>query len=512
MAPTVISEASSGLNGDAGRLLPQRLVRPRIQVIFKNLMRMFVTRARGNASEERMKLPLLFLSLVASLCPVGPLFSATPARPNVILIMADDFGFECVGANGGESYQTPNLDRLAATGMRFENCHVQPLCTPTRVQLMTGQYNVRNYVEFRFMQPQSRTFANLFHDAGYATAIVGKWQLGQEPSLPKRWGFDEFCLWQFTRLPERYRNPGLEINGKEADFSHGEYGPDIVSAYALDFITRNQNKPFLLYYPMILTHNPFVPTPDSADYNLEGANRKGRGPNYFGGMVRYADKLVGQIVTRLEDLKLRENTLLIFLGDNGTLPTVTSQFRGQPYQGGKGKRTGNGTHVPLIANWPKTIAPGLVKTDLVDSTDFLPTICEAAGIEIPKGRNLDGRSFWPQLQGKSGSPREWSYCWYAPHRQLQFEFAQDLKFKLYRDGTFVEKLNDQEELALTNNLPAEATQARAKLAKALEQYRQARPAELAAQQGSQPGSAAENQSDSKSEKRAAKKERKAKTQ
>src|SRR6187402_3115308 len=113
-----------------------------------------------------MKLKLILLLIAAALCEnVNLSLANAAARPNVILIMADDFGFECIGANGSDSYKTPNLDRLAAGGMRFENCHVQPLCTPTRVQLMTGQYNVRNYVEFGFMQPKSKTFANLFQKA-----------------------------------------------------------------------------------------------------------------------------------------------------------------------------------------------------------------------------------------------------------------------------------------------------------------------------------------------------------
>src|SRR5512137_1700929 len=106
--------------------------------------------------------------------------AGTTPRPNVILILADDLGYECIGADGGTSYKTPVLDRLAATGMRFEHCYVQPLCTPTRVQLMTGIYNVRNYINFGNMDPTATTFANLFKRAGYATAMTGKWQLGRD--------------------------------------------------------------------------------------------------------------------------------------------------------------------------------------------------------------------------------------------------------------------------------------------------------------------------------------------
>src|SRR5262245_54374752 len=157
------------------------------------------------------------------------IFLGTPApgatRPNVILIMGDDLGYETIGANGGTSYQTPHLDRLATTGVRFEHCYVQPLCTPTRVQLMTGAYNVRNYTTFGEMTPNLVTFGNLFHDAGYVTGMMGKWQLGRVVDLPKKFGFDEYCLWQHTRRPPRYANPGLEYNGVERDFTNGEYGP-----------------------------------------------------------------------------------------------------------------------------------------------------------------------------------------------------------------------------------------------------------------------------------------------
>ena len=111
----------------------------------------------------------------------------------------------------------PAIDKLAATGVRFEHCYAQPLCTPTRVQLMTGMYNVRNYINFGNMDPKAVTFGNLLKQAGYATCIAGKWQLGQDPDLPRKYGFDEFCLWQHTRRPPRYANPGLEINGVEKD-------------------------------------------------------------------------------------------------------------------------------------------------------------------------------------------------------------------------------------------------------------------------------------------------------
>ncbi len=156
---------------------------------------------------------------------------------------------------------------MAATGLRFSHCYSQPLCTPSRVQLMTGKYNVRNYTVFGRLEASQTTFAQRLRDAGYATCIVGKWQLGEDAALPSHFGFDEHCLWQLLRRPSRYANPGLEINGRLVDEPPGRYGPDIVADYACDFIGRHRGQPFLLYYPMILTHCPFEPTPDSSDWD-----------------------------------------------------------------------------------------------------------------------------------------------------------------------------------------------------------------------------------------------------
>ena len=152
---------------------------------------------------------LLFLLLLGSV--------SNAAKPNIIVIMADDFGYECVTANGGQSYQTPNIDRLAANGIRFEQCHVQPLCTPTRVQLMTGRFNVRNYVNFGTLLRTETTFAHLLKEAGYSTAVCGKWQLGREKDSPQHFGFDESCLWQQTRRPPRYANPVMKAGRVNRD-------------------------------------------------------------------------------------------------------------------------------------------------------------------------------------------------------------------------------------------------------------------------------------------------------
>lgn len=414
-------------------------------------------------------------------------------RPNLVLIMVDDFGYECVGANGGTSYQTPHLDRLAATGMRFEHCYVQPLCTPTRVQLMTGQYNVRNYTHFGHLDRQQITFAHLLQRAGYATCIAGKWQLGREMSLPGHFGFDSFCLWQLTRRPPRYANPGLEIDGREVDFTQGEYGPDIVNRYALDFIAKHRDQPFLLYYPMMLTHAPFQPTPDSPDWDAQAVGEQvHQHQRHFGEMVTYADKLVGSVVSKLDELGLRDNTLLIVLGDNGTKLGVASRMGANQVVGGKGTSKLTGTHVPLIVNWPHVVPAGRVSGDLIDSTDFLPTLCEAAGATIPEDQKLDGQSFLPQLRGERGKPRSWIYCWYSRNggAAAEAEFAMNQRYKLYRDGQLFDLQHDVDEQTplATVARGSAAESAGELLSSALTRFDGARPGAIAAQGGPPEGS------------------------
>lgn len=414
-----------------------------------------------------------------------PAIEAAPGkRPNIVLILADDLGYECLGANGGTSYRTPALDKLAATGVRFTHCYAQPLCTPSRVQMMTGLSNGRNYISFGSMDPNAVTFANLLQRAGYATCIAGKWQLGRDLGLPKKFGFDEYCLWQHTRRPPRYANPGLEINGVVKDYTNGEYGPDLVSDYALDFITRKKDGPFFLYYPMMLTHDPYQPTPDSNAWDPKAQGEQvNRRPEHFGDMVEYMDKLIGKLVARLDALGLRDNTLVIFLGDNGTGKGVRSLMGKREVIGAKGSTTAAGMHVPLIANWPGQVAAGKVCSDLVDTTDFLPTLLEAAGEPLPSTLKPDGRSFLSQLRGEPGQPRDWIYAWYSPRlgadRSVR-EFAFNQRFKLYRTGEFFDLNNDlQEKQPLkVSTLEGEAAAAAQSLQSALDQFKEIRPAGL----------------------------------
>ena len=432
--------------------------------------------------------------LITCLCALHLAVAASGARPNIIVIMADDLGYECMGANGGTSYKTPEFDRLCAGGMRFEHCYAQPLCTPSRVKIMTGISNVRNYVRFGLLPTGETTFAHLFKKAGYATCVAGKWQLGKGPELPQHFGFDESCLWQHMRgrtrakgLDTRFESPALETNGKPMEYP-GKYGPDIVSDFICDFMEKHKDGPFLVYYPMILTHCPFVPTPDSADWDPQSKGSPSYKGNaeYFGDMVTYMDKMIGKVADKAKQLGLAENTLILFTGDNGTDAPVVSKMGDRSVRGEKGKRTDNGTRVPFMAYWPGTVPPGKVCNDIVDLSDFLPTICEAAGVEVPSGLSVDGRSFMPQLRGEKGNPRDWIYMWYnrGGGKKAAFEFARTPKYKLFKEGPFLDMTDGYapRELA-ANDLIPEQRAVREILQGALDQYKDARPEKIARAKG-----------------------------
>ncbi len=230
--------------------------------------------------------PVTFLVFTFFLLFCGSTIVA--AKPNMILIMADDIGYECFGTYGSKQYHTPNIDRMAENGMRFDHCYSQPLCTPSRIKIMTGISNVRNYAAFSVLRKDQKTIGHYMKDLGYRTMVAGKWQLlGAEHyseafrskgSWPKKTGFDRVCLWQVDKLGNRYWKPKLYFDGKNNDFGKDDYGPDIVVDHISDFMEKQQNKdqPFFVYYPMILVHNPFLPTPDSESRSERTSKRTSR--------------------------------------------------------------------------------------------------------------------------------------------------------------------------------------------------------------------------------------------
>jgi arylsulfatase A-like enzyme len=429
---------------------------------------------------------LLVLIAVGIGVGCGPERSA-PERPNIILIMADDLGYETLGVNGGTSYRTPHLDALARSGMRFTHAYATPLCTPTRVQLMTGQYNFRNYIGFGLLDPEESTVAHVLQAAGYRTAVVGKWQLfgnerqralagGRAGTLPQQAGFDEYALWQVEARGSRYKDPYLEIVGLQPGVYSGRYGPDVFADYIERFLERHRDEPFFLYYPMVLPHDPFQPTPNSPDYATFDPGSGLNDPGYFASHVAYLDEVVGRIIRQLERLELRERTLLLFTADNGTDRDVTSRLGDRVIRGNKGYTTEAGTHVPLIASWPGTIAPGMENDNLIDFTDFLPTLLDAAQVERrPEGLTTDGLSFFPQLLGTADTVRAWVYCHYAPNwgNFPDRRFVHDKEWKLYEDGSFYHIAEDPEELRQLpdEDLTGDGRRIRQRLQRVLERMR-----------------------------------------
>lgn len=409
---------------------------------------------------------LTSLSLILGFAALSGADRSVGDKPNVILIMADDVSWEAFGCYGAEDYLTPRIDALAAKGIRFKNCFSTPICTPSRVKLMTGQYNFRNYTHFGYLNPANKTFGHLMQEAGYKTAITGKWQLNglyntlpgsDDNTRPFKAGFDEYLLWQVTTGKtgkiggERFWNPPLEVNGKfvTKEENAGKYGPDLMSDFVCDFMERNAENPFFVYYPMVLVHDPFVPTPDSlGDASKETANEwdKTRSKEHFVSMVNYMDKLVGKIADKVESLGLAENTIILFTADNGTGVGITSRWQGQDIKGGKGGPTDMGTHVPLVVYWKGQTPRGAALDDLIDFTDFYATLADAAGVTLGDDDPIDGRSFLPRLRGEKGNPRDWVFTHYQPYWNKQpAQFARTERFKLYRDGRFYEVPKDLKE-------------------------------------------------------------------
>jgi arylsulfatase A-like enzyme len=385
-------------------------------------------------------------------------------RPNIVLILADDLGYETLGSYGGTSYRTPHLDRLAATGMRFAHAYATPLCTPTRIQLMTGHYAYRTWLGFGLLNPQERTFGHYLKDAGYKTLMAGKWQFTSydPPDYPgaeqrrnigmriEQAGFDEYSVWHAGHTEDkgsRYADPVIFENGKFRTDTKGRYGEDIWTDSIGDFMTRHRQQPFFVYYAMALPHNPFVPTPDSPEWQDPAARHKEQ-TRFFKDMVEYTDKAVGKVVAKLDELGLRENTLILFFSDNGTNVRVVSRMGEKIVRGGKGTMTDAGTRVPMIANWKGKIAAGKVSDELIDSTDFVPTLAEIVNYKLPAKAMIDGRSFAPRLRGQRGNRREWIYLHHDPRpgwdkdRFTLERCARNQRFKLYDDGRLFEVAAD----------------------------------------------------------------------
>jgi len=375
--------------------------------------------------------PCLAQLAALMLAPLAALHAAD--TPNIIVVLADDVGLSRVSCYGAAPFQTPHLDALAAAGLRFERCYSMPLCGPSRAALLTGKYPFRTgYLgnSSSVVDPkQHPTIANVLQQAGYATCAIGK--LGQsapenDAHAPRMLGFDEYMLWMGRNTPDRYWNPRYCRNGEFVEGTAEQYGPNLTHEFLVDFMRRHRERPFFVYYSAVLAHTPFTRTPDTV------AGTKDRAQIVVD-MVHYLDKQMGRLATDLEQLGLRDNTIILFTSDNGPFGDPLGTIHGQPMVGGKGDVAEGGVREPLIVNCPALIPGGRVCQDLTDFTDIFPTVLELAGVPLPHNHTLDGRSIAPQIIGRPGKPREWVYAQLAGDY-----FLADHRFKLYGDGTFVD--------------------------------------------------------------------------
>jgi len=343
----------------------------------------------------------------------GLLAAEAGSRPNIIFILSDDVGLGNLSCYGGDQFKTPQLDALAQSGTRFDFCYSTPLCGPSRCQILTGRYPFRTGMTSNrngpVLKPGNEVMLpRLLKPAGYVTAQVGKW--AQLPLQPGDWGFDEYLRFPRSGRYWRAQTASYTLNGVDKDLPPDAYLPDLMHEFLVDFIRRHRDQPFYIHYAMSHIHGPIVPTPDSAPGSRD----------LYRDNVLYMDKLVGKLVLELERLGLREKTLVLFAGDNGTAGSPQrATVLGRPLSGYKHTMLEGGSRVPLIASWPGTVPPGRYNHDLIDFSDFFPTFAELAGAKLPDGVTIDGRSFAPQLEGRPGTPREWVYVELAGNRYVR---------------------------------------------------------------------------------------------
>jgi arylsulfatase A len=387
-----------------------------------------------------MKTLRALFTFLALLCAAS---TAAERKPNILFILADDFGINGVSCYGSDQHKTPQIDSLAASGTRFETCYASPLCGPTRGLLLTGRYAFRTGSitngSWRGGGPGAKaadepSIARTLKAAGYATAQAGKWR--QVGETPRDWGFDEYIT-DPTAGGWFWQNKHLK-NGEEITVAEGTYAPDVMHEFSLDFIRRHKDRPFFLYYSSHLMHGPILRTPDSPK---EAAQK--RGGDFYEDNIRYLDKQVGALVAEIEKLGLREKTLIVFSADNGTARQGTgSTIGGRALSGQKGTMLEGGSRVPFIASWPGVTPAGRVHQDLVSFADLLPTFAEVGGAKLPEGVKIDGRSFAPQLRGEKGQPREWAYVqlgakWFV--REAGYKMDETGALFDMSDAPFVEK-------------------------------------------------------------------------
>jgi arylsulfatase A-like enzyme len=382
--------------------------------------------------------------------------------PNFVFLLIDDLGWRDLGAFGSTFHLTPNMDALAASGMRFNQAYAaSPVCSPTRASLLTGKHPARLDItdwiggsqrgdllpaEYVHYLPQEEiTLAEVLKEAGYATGYFGKWHLGDAPNLPESQGFDVNVGGTGAGQPASYfypyrapegRDPSWDVPGL-GDGAEGEYLTDRLTDEALGFIEKHRDAPFLLYLAHFAVHTPIqsktdlearyaaradslpAPTgPGSEREHDRATTRLVQDDPAYAGMVQSVDESVGRILTQLRDLGLEDDTIVLFMSDNGGLSTVAGERSGpttnEPLRAGKGWLYEGGIREPMIIRWPGMVVAGSVCEEPVQSTDFFPTMLEMAGLPLMPERHRDGVSLVPLLKEEGTLGRD-ALFWHFPH-------------------------------------------------------------------------------------------------
>lgn len=347
---------------------------------------------------------------------------AAETKPNIVVIFIDDLGYADIGPFGATKQKTPNLDRMAAEGMKLTSFYAAPVCSVSRAQLLTGCYGARVSVPGVYfpagpqgLHPKEFTIADRLKELGYATQCVGKWHLGDQPEfLPTKQGFDHYLGIPYSNdMQRKSKETGQRVvplvrDDKVAELLTDEQQSQIVERYtteAVGFIRANKDKPFFLYFPHSAVHTPIHP---GEKFRGKSANRR------FGDWVEEMDWSVGQVLDTIRDLKLDERTLVVFTSDNG--PWLIKGADGgsaKPLRAGKGSTWEGGVRVPTIARWPGKIAPKTASGAVAGTIDLLPTIVSIAGGTVPAEPVIDGRDLSPVLFGKSKESQREAHYYFA---------------------------------------------------------------------------------------------------
>jgi len=429
-----------------------------------------------------MHLPNRILSaLMLSAAPVllGGCSANDDTSPNFIFFLVDDMGYSDVGCFGSEYYETPNIDRLADEGTMFTSAYAAcTVCSPTRASILTGKYPGRLHIthaipikgyariengtgtplkdaDYTMNLPlEEVTIAEALKPAGYATASIGKWHVCDEPEYyPKYQGFDIniggnkrgntgeyfYPYYGKWRMAEGY--PWIEWNTLP-DGKPGEYLTDRLSEEALKFIEENRDRPFFLYLPHYAVHTPIEAREELIKkYEQKPVDSlKGHMKPAYAAMIESVDQSLGALMTKLEELGLTENTIIIFTSDNGGHGKWTSNY---PWRGNKGNFYEGGIRVPLIVKWPGITTPASVSDVPVISNDFYPTMLEMAGLPLMPQQHMDGLSLVPLIKGEDAIDREVLY-WHFPNYigRGHPNPSGPLSVIRYRDWKLIESLED----------------------------------------------------------------------